>query len=49
MGRETEETRRRDDEIEEDSRELEITIYFGGKIWIFKDWKEAREKGFYLG
>jgi len=25
-----------------------IKIYFQGKFWIFANWEEAREKGFYL-
>lgn len=27
----------------------EVHIYFGGKLWKFKNWQEARKYGFYLG
>jgi hypothetical protein len=26
-----------------------VKIYFQGKLWEFKNWYEAREKGFYVG
>lgn len=26
----------------------EIAIFFGGKLWKFRDWEEARKSGFYL-
>ena len=27
----------------------EIHIWFGHRLWKFKNWEEARESGFYLG
>jgi hypothetical protein len=28
--------------------ETEVHIFFQGRLWRFKNWQEAREKGFYL-
>lgn len=30
-------------------RQTEIKIWFGGRLWVFKNWEEAQKAGFYLG